>query len=183
MVSRTHLQTWIGSSYDPTNRAMAFAKAEEWGEKIPVGIYYKEERWTYEGELPMIAGQAFAEQDIENIDIDPILENITKPTFYAYAIKNLSTGQSATCDAGAMLKDVAEQNGLGIPLDVKMESAPIIFIQIKSGAEHLGERTEQRKNSLRCSWSWWWCPSACQMSGQRRHWIRNNKPKDWNGES
>ena len=64
----------LDPSYDPTNRAMAFAKAEEWGEKIPVGIYYKEERWTYEGELPMIAGQALAEQDIENIDIDPILE-------------------------------------------------------------------------------------------------------------
>lgn len=61
-------------NYDPSNRAMAFAKAEEWGSKIPIGIYYKEDRWTYEEELPMIAEQALVDHDIQNIDITPDFE-------------------------------------------------------------------------------------------------------------
>lgn len=61
-------------NYDPTNRAMAFAKAEEWGEKIPIGVYYKEDRWTYEDELPMIKDKPLVEQELDNIDIDPIME-------------------------------------------------------------------------------------------------------------
>ncbi len=61
-------------SYDPTNRMMAFAKAEEWGDKIPIGLYYKEDRWTYEDELPMIAEQPLVAHDINNIDITPDLE-------------------------------------------------------------------------------------------------------------
>lgn len=55
--------------YDPTNRAMAFQKAEEWGDKINVGVYYKEDRSTYEDELPMIAEKPLVEHDISNVDI------------------------------------------------------------------------------------------------------------------
>lgn len=60
--------------YDPTNRAMAFAKAEEWGDKINIGIYYKEDRSTYEDELPMIAEQPLRDQSIENIDISDAMK-------------------------------------------------------------------------------------------------------------
>jgi len=63
-------------------------------------------------------------------------------------VKNASTGQSATCDAGAMLKDVAEQNGLGIPFGCENGICSTCLIQIKSGAEHLGERTEQEEFTL-----------------------------------
>lgn len=62
------------SAYDPTQRDSAFKKTEEWGEKIPVGVYYKEDRWTYEDELPMIAKKALVEHDIAHVNIDPILE-------------------------------------------------------------------------------------------------------------
>lgn len=61
------------AAYDPKNREMAFKKTEEWGEKIPVGVYYREERWTYEESLPMIAEKPLVEHDINNIDIDPII--------------------------------------------------------------------------------------------------------------
>lgn len=62
------------ATYDPKNREMAFKKTEEWGEKIPVGIYYKEDRWTYEESLPMLKDTPLAEQNIDKIDIDPIMD-------------------------------------------------------------------------------------------------------------
>lgn len=61
------------TTYDPKNRMMAFNKTEEWGEKIPIGIYYKEDRWTYLDELEQIKEKTLASQSIENIDIDPII--------------------------------------------------------------------------------------------------------------
>ncbi len=61
------------TAYDPRNRDMAFKKAEEWGDKIPVGVYYREDRWTYEESLPMIAEKPLVDHDINNIDIDPII--------------------------------------------------------------------------------------------------------------
>lgn len=62
------------ASYDPTNRLAAFQKAEEWGDKINIGVYYTEERSTYEDELPMIAEQTLTEQSIDNIDISDAMK-------------------------------------------------------------------------------------------------------------
>ena len=62
-------------NHDPTDRMAAFKLTEEWGEKIPVGIYYKEDRWLYEDELLMLKDKALVEHSIENIDIDPIIQS------------------------------------------------------------------------------------------------------------
>jgi 2-oxoglutarate ferredoxin oxidoreductase subunit beta len=48
---------------------MAFATAEEWGDKINIGVYYKEQRPTYEEELSMLAKEPLVQQNIDNIDI------------------------------------------------------------------------------------------------------------------
>ena len=53
---------------------MAFQKAEEWGDKINVGVYYKEDRSTYEDELPMIAEKPLVEQSIDTIDISDAMK-------------------------------------------------------------------------------------------------------------
>lgn len=43
----------LGEDYDPTNREKAFAKALEFGEKqIPLGIFYKVEKPSYESAIP-----------------------------------------------------------------------------------------------------------------------------------
>ena len=62
-------------NHDPTDRMAAFKLTEEWGEKIPVGIYYKEDRWLYEDELLMLKDKALVDHSIENIDIDPIINS------------------------------------------------------------------------------------------------------------
>lgn len=50
-------------SYDPTNKAMAFERMQEWGEKIPIGVLYKEDRPTYEDQLPQLANGPIIKQN------------------------------------------------------------------------------------------------------------------------
>jgi 2-oxoglutarate/2-oxoacid ferredoxin oxidoreductase subunit beta len=35
-------------SYDPSNKALAFSKAQEWSDRIPIGVVYTSKRATYE---------------------------------------------------------------------------------------------------------------------------------------
>ncbi len=52
-------------SYDPTNKVMAFAKAQEFGIKqIPLGILYKEDKPTYEDQLPQIKDKPLVEIEV-----------------------------------------------------------------------------------------------------------------------
>lgn len=45
----------LGDDYDPTNKMEAFKKANEFGEKaVPLGIIYKEEKPTFESQLPQL---------------------------------------------------------------------------------------------------------------------------------
>lgn len=55
-VSFNHINTYkwysdrvyqIDSSYDPTDKARAYKKSSEWGDKIPIGVIYKNPRRTY----------------------------------------------------------------------------------------------------------------------------------------
>lgn len=72
--------------HDIKDRAKAFAKAEEWPlknqlkpgekEKIPVGVFYKEERQTWEQEIPQISQTSLIKQSLENINISPLLEEL-----------------------------------------------------------------------------------------------------------
>ncbi|MEM3030427.1 MAG: 2-oxoacid:ferredoxin oxidoreductase subunit beta [Candidatus Micrarchaeia archaeon] len=62
------------AGHNAGDRAAALAKAEEWGERIPIGIFYQEEKPTYEGELPQLKAAPLARQPIEGIDITPLME-------------------------------------------------------------------------------------------------------------
>jgi 2-oxoglutarate ferredoxin oxidoreductase subunit beta len=54
-------------SYDPANRLMAFERAHEWEEKIPVGVIYRDEtRPTYEEQVPTLQKGALVKQPIES---------------------------------------------------------------------------------------------------------------------
>lgn len=73
--------------HDPYDRQKAFAKAEEWpfrhplkeGEKerIPIGIIYREERAEWKEGIPQIAETPLVKQSLENIDINPLLEELS----------------------------------------------------------------------------------------------------------
>lgn len=82
----------LDEKHDFSNLEAAFKKSEEWPlrsvlkdppigeakekEKIPTGIFYKEEKATLEDKIPQIAETSLTKQPIENIDINPLLEEL-----------------------------------------------------------------------------------------------------------
>jgi 2-oxoglutarate ferredoxin oxidoreductase subunit beta len=63
-------------SYDPSNRLMAFERAHEWEEKIPVGVIYRDEsRPTYEEQVLTLQKGALVKQPIESPS-DEVWESI-----------------------------------------------------------------------------------------------------------
>ena len=53
------------AGYNPSNRTLALEKAEEWGDRIPIGIFYKIDRPTYEEQIPALKKGSLVEQNIE----------------------------------------------------------------------------------------------------------------------
>lgn len=54
----------------------AIKKALEFDDKIPIGVFYKTQRETYEQASLELSEKPLTEQDIENIEVDSILEEI-----------------------------------------------------------------------------------------------------------
>ncbi len=61
-------------NHDFRNKIKALEKALEWGEKIPTGLFYKEEKQTYEDEVKAIQKEALIKHNISNIDVKPLME-------------------------------------------------------------------------------------------------------------
>jgi len=63
----------LGGDYDPTNKSAAFAKAQEWGDRIPIGVIYKEERPTYEEQIPALSKGPLVRQRVESQKVEQLL--------------------------------------------------------------------------------------------------------------
>jgi 2-oxoglutarate/2-oxoacid ferredoxin oxidoreductase subunit beta len=63
------------ASYDPKDLIAAFKKAGEWGERIPLGIIYRQEKPPYEERSGIDKRPPLVEENIENIDISGILKD------------------------------------------------------------------------------------------------------------
>lgn len=61
------------TGHDPTDWMAAVEKAREWGDKIPIGIIYRQERTTYEELMPALQAGPLAKQPLEG-DIRPLME-------------------------------------------------------------------------------------------------------------
>src|SRR5205807_9760523 len=76
-----------GSVADPSTdevnvkKGSALVKSFEWGDKIPIGVFFKMEVLTFEDQLalrmPALNDKPFVEQDIYNRDITPLLDELT----------------------------------------------------------------------------------------------------------
>jgi 2-oxoglutarate ferredoxin oxidoreductase subunit beta len=64
------------TGYDPKDRQKALEKSFEFGDKIPIGILYKEERPTYRDNLEHLKGVPLTKMPIEDIEIKPLLEGM-----------------------------------------------------------------------------------------------------------
>ncbi|MEK6698949.1 MAG: 2-oxoacid:ferredoxin oxidoreductase subunit beta [Nitrospirota bacterium] len=60
--------------YDPENRAAAFTRALEWGDRIPIGVLYRNRRLPYEDRVPVIAGRPLLRQN--DVDLSRIATTI-----------------------------------------------------------------------------------------------------------
>ncbi len=53
------------AGYDPANLERAFQKAQEWGDRIPIGVIYRTERPTFEESLPALEKGAPVKQALD----------------------------------------------------------------------------------------------------------------------
>lgn len=64
----------IEDGYDPTDRLAAFAMSLEWGDRIPVGIIYKNSRAVMEERIPVIREQPLTEHSFDRNKIEETLK-------------------------------------------------------------------------------------------------------------
>jgi len=60
--------------YDPADKLAAFAKAQEWGDRIPIGLIYRKERPVYEEQLPALQERPLVKQKIDPSQFETLLD-------------------------------------------------------------------------------------------------------------
>jgi 2-oxoglutarate ferredoxin oxidoreductase subunit beta len=63
-----------GPEYDSSDRMTAFTKAQQWGDRIPIGIIYRQKRPTLDGQLSAIARASLVTQEIDSASFSGIFE-------------------------------------------------------------------------------------------------------------
>jgi 2-oxoglutarate/2-oxoacid ferredoxin oxidoreductase subunit beta len=66
----------LGEDYNPGDRVAAFAKALEWGDRIPIGLIYRNERPSYEEQIPILAKAPVVRQPFEASRIDAAVREL-----------------------------------------------------------------------------------------------------------
>jgi 2-oxoglutarate ferredoxin oxidoreductase subunit beta len=82
-VSFNHVNTWdwyrervypIEDAYDDSDRNAAFSRSLEWGERIPIGILYRNNRATYESLIPVLEDKALIAYSYDSIKVHELLQ-------------------------------------------------------------------------------------------------------------
>lgn len=71
---KEHLYKLEDSGHDPADKMLALSKAMGDGDKLPIGLFYRENRPTYEDSMPQLNGVPLVKKDISDIDITPMLQ-------------------------------------------------------------------------------------------------------------
>jgi 2-oxoglutarate ferredoxin oxidoreductase subunit beta len=64
------------TDHDITDKKAAYEKAEEWGDNIPIGVFYTEERPTYQNYFPFLEKGPLVNRKLEGIDTTRLLEEL-----------------------------------------------------------------------------------------------------------
>jgi 2-oxoglutarate/2-oxoacid ferredoxin oxidoreductase subunit beta len=67
----------IEPGYDPRDRKAAFAKALEWGDRIPIGVIYRNDRPAFEDRIPMLADKPLVRQEFDGTRIQRTIKEFT----------------------------------------------------------------------------------------------------------
>ncbi len=60
--------------YDPANRMKALTKAQEWGERIPIGLIYRQERPIYEEQFPALKEMPLVKHELNPLHFEGLLD-------------------------------------------------------------------------------------------------------------
>ncbi len=71
---RSRLYRLSEEDYKPTDRIMAIGKALEWGDKIPTGVFYKEDKPTSESREPALAKSTLNSLPLDIDNLQELLE-------------------------------------------------------------------------------------------------------------
>jgi len=61
-------------SHDASDLMAAYERAMEWGDRIPIGVFYRKERPVYRENFPVLKEGPMARRSLEGIDISRLLE-------------------------------------------------------------------------------------------------------------
>jgi 2-oxoglutarate ferredoxin oxidoreductase subunit beta len=81
-VSFNHVNTYdfysqrVYKIEETSDRFEAFRKSFEWGVKIPVGVFFREERETLVDQMPQLKGEALSKRSL-NVDLKNLFERFT----------------------------------------------------------------------------------------------------------
>jgi len=64
----------LESDYDPTDRVKAFERSLEWGDRIPIGILYRNSRLSLEERIPIIRDRPLVKQSYDINKLNDILK-------------------------------------------------------------------------------------------------------------
>ena len=64
----------LSAVYDPTNWEAAMKVACEWGDKIPIGIIYRNERPPFEDHFPVLSQGPLSGRDVDRLTLKKIME-------------------------------------------------------------------------------------------------------------
>ena len=62
--------------HDVSDRQKALEKSLEWGDRIPIGVFYKDDRPTFRDNLPQVRGIPLTKLPIEDVDISRVIESM-----------------------------------------------------------------------------------------------------------
>jgi len=62
------------AAYRPSDRSAAMEKALEWGERIPIGVIYRQERPTFEDELTVLRKGPLVKQPMDPMQVGALLD-------------------------------------------------------------------------------------------------------------
>jgi 2-oxoglutarate ferredoxin oxidoreductase subunit beta len=62
------------SGYDYGDKIVAFAKAQEWGDRIPIGLIYRKERPVYEDQVPALKEMVLVKHKIDPLQFEALLD-------------------------------------------------------------------------------------------------------------
>jgi 2-oxoglutarate/2-oxoacid ferredoxin oxidoreductase subunit beta len=63
------------TGYDSGNKANAIEKAQEWGDRIPIGVLYQKQEPTYDEQLPALHRGNLVEREIKPTEIQPLFSD------------------------------------------------------------------------------------------------------------